>query len=71
MEIDTYVAGTVLPFAFHPELTLIADPSLQKHPEIFFNAARLDRSVALRVIDYVAPAKPRFERIAAVQTAKL
>jgi Ala-tRNA(Pro) deacylase len=65
------VAGTVLPFAFHPELALIADPSLQEHPEIFFNAARLDRSVALRVTDYVELAKPRFERIAVVETSKI
>jgi Ala-tRNA(Pro) deacylase len=42
------VAGTVLPFAFHPDLALIVDPSLLAHHEIFFNAARLDRSLALR-----------------------
>src|SRR5438128_11482 len=29
------VAGTVLPFAFHPDLTLIADPSITKHDELF------------------------------------
>jgi Ala-tRNA(Pro) deacylase len=58
-------AGTVLPFAFHPDLTLIADPSLTNREELFFNAARLDRSMALRLSDYVALAKPRIERIAA------
>jgi Ala-tRNA(Pro) deacylase len=58
------VAGTVLPFAFHPDLTLIADLALQDHAEIFFNAARLDRSIALRTSDYLALAKPRLERIA-------
>ncbi len=57
------VAGTVLPFAFHPDLTLIADPSLQDHDEIFFNAARLDRSIALRAADYFTLAKPRLEPI--------
>jgi Ala-tRNA(Pro) deacylase len=41
------VAGTVLPFAFHPELTLIADPSLQQHGEVFFNAARLEQIAAV------------------------
>ena len=59
------VAGTVLPFALHPDVTLIVDPSLQSHDEIFFNAARLDRSVALRTADYMAIAKPRIERVAA------
>jgi Ala-tRNA(Pro) deacylase len=43
---------------------LIADPSMTKHEELFFNAARLDRSMALRTSDYVAVAKPRMERIA-------
>jgi Ala-tRNA(Pro) deacylase len=58
------VAGTVLPVTFHPELMLIADPSITHHQELFFNAARLDRSVALRTSDYLAMAKPRLERIA-------
>ena len=59
------VAGTVLPFAFHPDLALVVDPSLLGPDEIFFNAARLDRSLALRTSDYVALASPRLERIAA------
>lgn len=59
------VAGTVLPFAFHPDLTLVADPALLEGEEIYFNAARLDRSVALRTGDYEVLARPRLERIAA------
>jgi Ala-tRNA(Pro) deacylase len=58
------VAGTVLPFAFSPELELIVDPSLLENDEIYFNAARLDRSMALRTRDYIALAKPRVERLA-------
>jgi len=58
------VAGTVLPFALHPDLALVADPSLQDHGEIFFNAARLDQSVALRTADYLTLAGPRLELIA-------
>jgi Ala-tRNA(Pro) deacylase len=58
------VAGTVLPFSFNPELELIADPTLLENEELYFNAARLDRSMALRTQDYVATAKPRIERIA-------
>jgi Ala-tRNA(Pro) deacylase len=58
------VAGTVLPFAFHSDLMLIADPSITEHEELFFNAARLDRSMALRTSDYLAVANPRMERIA-------
>ena len=58
------VSGTILPFSFHPELTLIVDPGLLKHPEIFFNAARLDRSLALDTEDYQRLAAPRLEPVA-------
>ena len=54
----------MLPFAFNPELELIVDPSLLENDDIYFNAARLDRSVALKTRHYVALAKPRVERIA-------
>lgn len=58
------VSGTILPFSFNPELELIVDPELLKNEQLFFNAARLDRSMALNTNDYTALAKPRLERIA-------
>jgi Ala-tRNA(Pro) deacylase len=58
------VAGTILPFAFDPELELIVDPSLLENDELYFNAARLDRSLALKSSDYAALAQPRLARIA-------
>ncbi|MBV9230902.1 MAG: YbaK/prolyl-tRNA synthetase associated domain-containing protein [Chloroflexi bacterium] len=59
------VAGTILPFSFNQELELIVDPSLLENDELYFNAARLDRSLVLKTSDYVALAQPRIERIAA------
>jgi Ala-tRNA(Pro) deacylase len=59
------VAGTILPFAFDSELELVVDPALLERSEIYFNAGRLDRSIALSTGDYVALAKPRLERVAA------
>lgn len=59
------VAGTILPFNFSPELELIVDPALLENTEIYFNAARLDRSMVLKTSDYLALSKPRLERIAA------
>jgi Ala-tRNA(Pro) deacylase len=59
------VAGTVLPFAFDAGLELVVDPALREPGEIYFNAARLDRSMALTASDYFAIAQPRVERIAA------
>jgi Ala-tRNA(Pro) deacylase len=57
------VAGTILPFSFNPELELVVDPSLLENDEIYFNAARLDRSMVLKTIVYVAVARPRIKRI--------
>jgi len=57
--------GTVLPFALNPELELIADPSLKQVEELYFNAARLDRSVAVKSEDYFSLANPRVENISA------
>jgi Ala-tRNA(Pro) deacylase len=58
------VAGTILPFSFTPELELVVDPALLEHDELYFNVARLDRSIVLKASDYAAVAKPRLEPIA-------
>lgn len=58
------MAGTILPFSFNDELELLVDPLLLENEEIYFNAARLDRSMVLSTIDYIAVAKPRLGRIA-------
>lgn len=62
------VSGTVLPFSYSAQLELIADPALLTRSELFFNAARLDRSIALATEDYLRLAAPRVERIAAQET---
>jgi Ala-tRNA(Pro) deacylase len=56
--------GTVLPFAFDPDLELVADPEVVNRPQLYFNAARLDRSAAISGADYAQLAQPRVERIA-------
>jgi Ala-tRNA(Pro) deacylase len=60
------VTGTVLPFSFNPELELVVDPSLLENDEIYFNAARLDRSMVLKTSDYFEIARPRLGRITPV-----
>ena len=59
------ITGTVLPFSYDERLELIADPALLEHGELYFNAARLDRSVALASDDYLRLAQPRLARIVA------
>jgi Ala-tRNA(Pro) deacylase len=63
------VSGTVLPFSYSPDLELVADPTLLQPPELFFNAARLDRSVALATEDYVRLASPRLVPITVADRA--
>ncbi len=58
------VAGTILPFSFSEELELVVDPTLLENDEMYFNAARLDRSMVLKTRDYIAVAKPRLGHIA-------
>ncbi|SOD81403.1 YbaK/EbsC family protein [Streptomyces sp. Ag109_G2-15] len=58
------VPGTVLPFSFDPELELVADPDVVAQPWLYFNAARLDRSLCLTGTDYARLAEPRVARIA-------
>src|SRR5438552_14549239 len=58
------VAGTILPFSFNEELELVVDPSLLENVGIYFNAARLVRSMVLKTRDYIAVAKPRLGHIA-------
>jgi Ala-tRNA(Pro) deacylase len=58
------VSGTILPFAFDSALDLVVDPDLLNHQEIFFNAARLDLSLAVKTKDYVRIAQPRTHPIA-------
>jgi Ala-tRNA(Pro) deacylase len=55
--------GTILPFPLSGDLELIVDPTLLEEDEIYFNAGRLDRSVALAAADYLALTQPRRERI--------
>ncbi|MFE6978170.1 YbaK/EbsC family protein [Streptomyces sp. NPDC057682] len=58
------VSGSIVPFSFHPELDVVVDPALLEEDEIWFNAARLDQSVALSAHAYRALAGPRVAGIA-------
>jgi Ala-tRNA(Pro) deacylase len=57
------VPGTVLPFSFDRDLELLADPDVIAQPRLYFNAARLDRSLIISGADYARLAQPRVEHI--------
>jgi threonyl-tRNA synthetase len=62
-ELSGSVVGTVLPFSFNERLELVVDPSLLDNEEFFFNAARLDRSIALSSQDFRRIVQPRLSAI--------
>ncbi|MFF2125798.1 YbaK/EbsC family protein [Streptomyces olivochromogenes] len=64
-ELGGTVSGTITPFSFHPDLGVVADPALFEERELYFNAARLDRSVAILSEDYRRLAQP--EVVAIIQ----
>ena len=61
-EVDTLtdcVFGAIPPFSFHPDLLLIADPSLlSRYDELAFNAGTLERSIILNTQDYASIVQP-------------
>lgn len=56
-------SGAILPFSFDERLELFIDLGLLADPEFFFNAAWLDRSIALSAEDCKSIAEPRVEAV--------
>lgn len=66
------VIGSIPPFSFPVQITgagsdqlqLLADPLIQQNEEVVFNAGRLDRSIRMKLSDYIRIAKPQLVPIA-------
>ena len=58
------VIGAIPPFSFNDQLRLLADPLIQENDEVVFNAGRLDRSIMMKLSDYIRIAKPELVPIA-------
>ncbi|MBX9364614.1 YbaK/EbsC family protein [Streptomyces sp. WAC04114] len=58
------VSGAIAPLSFSADLDVLVDDGLLQHEEIYFNAGRLDVSVALSVADYLDLARPKVAPIA-------
>lgn len=64
-ELTGCVFGAIPPFSFHPELMLVADPSLfERYEELAFNAGTLERSIILNTEDYQRIVNPTFVNFA-------
>jgi len=63
-ELTGCVIGSIPPFSFNDQLWVLADPLIQENEEVVFNAGRLDRSIFMRLEDYLRIAKPQLVKIA-------
>ncbi len=63
-ELTGCVIGAIPPFSFSDQLRLLADPLIQQHDEVVFNAGRLDRSIMMKLRDYIRIANPYLVPIA-------
>ena len=63
-ELTGCVIGAIPPFSFSAQLQVLADPLIQQNEEIVFNAGRLDRSIFMKLDDYIRIARPQIAKIA-------
>lgn len=63
-ELTGCVIGAIPPFSFNEQLQVLADPLIQQNEEVVFNAGRLDRSIFMKLDDYIRIARPQLAKIA-------
>lgn len=63
-ELTDCVIGAIPPFSFNDQLQVLADPLIRENEEVVFNAGRLDRSIFMKLGDYLRIAKPQLAKIA-------
>lgn len=63
-ELTGCTIGAIPPFSFSDQLQVLADPLIQENEEVVFNAGRLDRSIFMKLDDYIRIAKPQMAQIA-------
>lgn len=63
-ELTGCAIGSIPPFSFNEQLQLLADPLIEQNEEVVFNAGRLDRSILMKLKDYIRIAKPQLVAIA-------
>jgi len=63
-ELTGCIIGAIPPFSFNERLILLADPLIRENDEVVFNAGRLDRSIMMKLSDYMRIARPRLVSIA-------
>lgn len=63
-ELTGCVLGAIPPFSFNEQLQVLADPLIKENEEVVFNAGRLDRSIMMKLDDFIRIANPQLTKIA-------
>lgn len=63
-ELTGCVIGAIPPFSFNEQLQVLADPLIKENEEVVFNAGRLDRSIMMKLDDFIRIANPQLTKIA-------
>jgi Ala-tRNA(Pro) deacylase len=63
-ELTGCVIGSIPPFSFNDQFQVLLDPLVKENEEVVFNAGRLDRSIFMKLDDYIRIAKPELVKIA-------
>jgi Ala-tRNA(Pro) deacylase len=63
-ELTGCVIGAIPPFSFNEQLSVLADPLIKENEDVVFNAGRLDRSIFMKLDDYIRIVQPQWVRVA-------
>jgi Ala-tRNA(Pro) deacylase len=63
-ELTRCVIGAIPPFSFNEQLFVLADPLIKENDEVVFNAGRLDRSIFMKIDDYIRIVQSQWVRVA-------
>jgi Ala-tRNA(Pro) deacylase len=63
-ELTGCIIRAIPPFSFSDQLQVLADPLIRQNEEVVFNAGRLDRSILMKLEDYIRIARPQMAQIA-------
>lgn len=63
-EMTGCVIGAIPPFSFSQQLPVLADPLIKENEEVVFNAGSLEKSIFMKMQDYIRIVNPQIVKIA-------
>jgi len=63
-ELTGCVIGSIPPFSFNDQLPVLADPLIKENEEVVFNAGSLEKSIFMKMEDYIRIVNPQMAKIA-------